>query len=148
MILLRKMVFATVFCNIRSGRYQNDPECICTDWEIYIADGHHRAASAVKVGFKRREEHPGYTGKEEFNYFLSVLFPDEELMIMDYNRVVRDLGGMTEEAFLSKMQELFDVQKIENGNDVRPVKRDNFPCSFLINGIVVPCARSRFRMIR
>ena len=94
--------------------------------EIYIADGHHRAASAVKVGFKRREEHPGYTGKEEFNYFLSVLFPDEELMIMDYNRVVRDLGGMTEEAFLSKMQELFDVQKIENGNDVRPLKKGQF----------------------
>ena len=93
---------------------------------LYIADGHHRAASAVKVGFKRREEHPGYTGKEEFNYFLSVLFPDEELMIMDYNRVVRDLGDMTEEAFLSKMQELFDVQKIENGNDVRPVKKGQF----------------------
>ena len=71
---------------------------------LYIADGHHRAASAVKVGFKRREEHPGYTGKEEFNYFFSVLFPDEELMIMDYNRVVRDLGDMTEEAFLSKMR--------------------------------------------
>ena len=93
---------------------------------IYIADGHHRAASAVKVGQKRRAEHPDYTGKEEFNYFLSVLFPDEELMIMDYNRVVRDLGGMTEEAFLSKMQELFDVQKIENGNDVRPVKKGQF----------------------
>ena len=94
--------------------------------EIYIADGHHRAASAVKVGFKRREEHPDYDGTEEFNYFLSVLFPDEELMIMDYNRVVRDLGDMTEEAFLSKMQELFDVQKIENGNDVRPVKKGQF----------------------
>lgn len=94
--------------------------------EIYIADGHHRAASAVKVGFKRREEHPGYTGKEEFNYFLSVLFPDEELMIMDYNRVVRDLGDMTEEAFLSKMQELFDVQEIGNKDDVRPVKKEQF----------------------
>ena len=93
---------------------------------LYIADGHHRAASAVKVGFKRREEHPGYTGKEEFNYFLSVLFPDEELMIMDYNRVVRDLGGMTEEAFLSKMQELFDVQEIGNKDDVRPVKKGQF----------------------
>ena len=93
---------------------------------IYIADGHHRAASAVKVGLKRRAEHPDYDGTEEFNYFLSVLFPDEELMIMDYNRVVRDLGGMTEEAFLSKMQELFDVQKIENGNDVRPVKKGQF----------------------
>ena len=93
---------------------------------IYIADGHHRAASAVKVGLKRRATHPDYDGSEEFNYFLSVLFPDEELMIMDYNRVVRDLGGMTEEAFLSKMQELFDVQKIENGNDVRPVKKGQF----------------------
>lgn len=56
--------------------------------ELYIADGHHRAASAVKVGLKRRKQHPGYTGEEEFNYFLSVLFPDEQLMIMDYNRVV------------------------------------------------------------
>lgn len=69
-------------------------------------------------------------------------------MIMDYNRVVRDLGDMTEEAFLSKMQELFDVQEIGNKDDVRPVKRDSFPCSFLINGIVVPCVQSRFRRIR
>ena len=109
---------------------QEDIDVITTEFgempALYIADGHHRAASAVKVGFKRREEHPGYTGKEEFNYFLSVLFPDEELMIMDYNRVVRDLGDMNEEAFLSKMQELFDVQKIENGNDVRPVKKGQF----------------------
>ena len=58
--------------------------------EIYIADGHHRAASAVKVGLKRRNENPGYTGQEEFNYFLSVLFPDEELMILPYNRVIKD----------------------------------------------------------
>ena len=61
----------------------------------YIADGHHRAASAVKVGLKRRTKHPGYTGEEPFNYFLSVLFPDEELMILPYNRVVRDLNGMS-----------------------------------------------------
>ena len=84
--------------------------------EIYIADGHHRAASAVKVGFKRRKENPGYTGDEEFNYFLSVLFPDEELMIMDYNRVVKDLNGMTEDAFLQKMNELFEVQKADSGS--------------------------------
>ena len=58
---------------------------------LYIADGHHRAASAVRVGVKRRKEHPGYTGEEEFNYFLSVIFPDDELLIMDYNRVVKDL---------------------------------------------------------
>ena len=77
--------------------------------EIYIADGHHRAASAVKVGLMRREQNPGYTGEEEFNYFLSVLFPDEELMIMDYNRVVKDLGGRTAEQFLEKAKEIFDV---------------------------------------
>lgn len=74
---------------------------------IYIADGHHRAASAVRVGLQRREEHPDYTGEEEFNYFLAVLFPDDELMIMDYNRVVKDLNGLTEEEFLEKVQEKF-----------------------------------------
>lgn len=80
--------------------------------EIYIADGHHRAASAVKVGLKRRAEHPDYDGTEEFNYFLSVLFPDQELMIMDYNRVVKDLNGMTPDGFLKKMKELFVVEEI------------------------------------
>lgn len=103
--------------------------------EIYIADGHHRAASAVKVGFKRRKEHPDYTGEEEFNYFLSVLFPDEELMILDYNRVVMDLNGMDTEAFLSKMKELFDVKLLlegcietsgENEDKVRPRKKGDF----------------------
>ena len=81
--------------------------------EIYIADGHHRAASAVKVGFKRREEHPGYTGKEEFNYFLSVLFADEELMIMDYNRVVKDLNGLTPSEFLNQVTSVY--QLLETG---------------------------------
>lgn len=71
--------------------------------EIYIADGHHRAASAVKVGLKRREAHPGYTGEEEFNYFLSVLFPDEELKILDYNRVVKDLNGLDYDEFLASL---------------------------------------------
>ena len=80
--------------------------------EIYIADGHHRAASAVKVGLKRRKENPEYTGNEEFNYFLSVLFPDEELMIMDYNRVVKDLNGLSDDDFLAKMKELFLVEEI------------------------------------
>lgn len=76
---------------------------------IYIADGHHRAASAVRAGLKRRADHPDYTGKEEFNYFLSILFPDEELMIMDYNRVVKDLNGLTEGEFLKKVQEKCEV---------------------------------------
>ncbi len=102
---------------------------------IYIADGHHRAASAVKVGFQRRKEHPDYDGTEEFNYFLSVLFPDEELLIMDYNRVVKDLGRFTTETFLAKMRELFTIQETgrghigENGlteEMVRPAKKGDF----------------------
>lgn len=93
--------------------------------EIYIADGHHRAASAVKVGQKRRAEHPGYDGSEEFNFFLSVLFPDEELMIMDYNRVVKDLNGFSTEAFLAKVQELFEVKQVEKA-DRKPQKKGDF----------------------
>lgn len=93
--------------------------------EIYIADGHHRAASAVKVGQMRRAEHPDYDGTEEFNYFLSVLFPDEELMIMDYNRVVKDLNGMSEDAFLAKVQELFDVKPVDREHR-RPQKKGDF----------------------
>lgn len=77
--------------------------------DIYIADGHHRAASAVKAGLKRREQHPGYTGKEEFNYFLSVLFPAEELKIYDYNRVVTDLNGYTFDEFLNLLRSGFEV---------------------------------------
>ena len=93
--------------------------------EIYIADGHHRAASAVKVGLKRRAEHPEYDGSEEFNYFLSVLFPDEELMIMDYNRVVKDLNGLTEDEFLKKVQELFDVKPVGT-TERKPQKKGDF----------------------
>ena len=77
--------------------------------DIYIADGHHRAASAVKVGLKRREEHPGYDGTEEFNYFLSVLFPDDQLMIMDYNRTVKDLNGLSKDEFIEKIKDNFEV---------------------------------------
>lgn len=79
---------------------------------IYIADGHHRAASAVKVGIKRRHAHPDYTGTEAFNYFLSVLFPDDQLLIMDYNRVVKDLAGMTAAEFLKKAASVIDLEKI------------------------------------
>lgn len=81
---------------------------------VYIADGHHRAASAVKVALKKREENPGYTGQEEFNYLLAVLFPDEELMIMDYNRVIKTLNGLSEKEFLQKLQEKCVVTP-ENG---------------------------------
>jgi uncharacterized protein (DUF1015 family) len=78
---------------------------------IYIADGHHRCASAVKVGQKRREEHPDYNGNEEFNYFLSVLFADDELMIMDYNRVIKDLNGHSTEEILDELSKLGSVEE-------------------------------------
>lgn len=105
--------------------------------EIYIADGHHRAASAVRVGQMRRTEHPEYTGEEEFNYFLSVLFPDEQLMIMDYNRVVKDLNGWTEEEFLAKVSEIFAVEEL--GKD--PVKPEQKGCfSMYLKGTWYRCA--------
>ncbi|MFD0703295.1 DUF1015 domain-containing protein [Slackia equolifaciens] len=75
----------------------------------YVADGHHRTASAVKVGLARRAEHPDYDGSEEFNYFLSVLFPASELAILPYNRVVHDLNGLTVEEFLARVQDTFEV---------------------------------------
>ncbi|MBU9735295.1 DUF1015 domain-containing protein [Diplocloster agilis] len=79
---------------------------------IYIADGHHRAASAVKVGLMRREAHPDFNGTEEFNYFLSVLFPDDQLMILDYNRVVKDLNGLSTPEFLLKVKEKFELEEV------------------------------------
>ena len=78
----------------------------------YIADGHHRAASAVKVGLKRRQENSGWTGEEPFNYFLSVLFPDEQLRILPYNRVIKDLNGLTKEEFLQRISKDFEVREI------------------------------------
>lgn len=91
---------------------------------LYIADGHHRCASAVKVGQKRREKKPDYTGDEEFNFFLSVAFPDDELEIMDYNRVVKDLNGMSREEFLSSLSHSFEVEKVET--QYKPTKRHTF----------------------
>ena len=79
---------------------------------ISIADGHHRAASAVKAGLKRRKEHPDYTGEEEFNYFLSVLFPADELRIYDYNRVVSGWNGHTREDLLEAVGRHFDIQEM------------------------------------
>lgn len=88
-------------------------QCFVKINKIYIADGHHRAASAIKVGCKRRKEYPGYTGEEEFNYFLCTLFAEEELEILDYNRVVKDLNGLSETEFLEKIKESFEVEEAE-----------------------------------
>ncbi len=92
---------------------------------VYIADGHHRCASAVKVGLKKREENEGKVrGKQEYDYFLSVLFPDSELMIMDYNRVVKDLGDLTKNEFFDKLGEKFDVTPSKDA--VKPSKKGEF----------------------
>ncbi len=96
-----------------------------TDY-LYIADGHHRSASSVKVGLKRREENKDYTGQEEFNYFLSVIFPDEDLFIMDYNRVVKDLNGYNKDEFINKVKEKFDVEKYEGEGVYRPLSKHTF----------------------
>ena len=93
--------------------------------DIYIADGHHRCASAVKVGLKMRQEGEGkLKGKQQSDYFLSVLFPDSELMIMDYNRVVKDLNGLSKEAFLDKLSEKFDLSPSKE--PVHPSKKAEF----------------------
>lgn len=92
---------------------------------IYIADGHHRTASAVKVGLKRREAYKEYTGEEEFNYFLSVLFPDDQLMILPYNRAVKDLNGYSISEFLQKVNENFEIKEMGT-KQYNPTKRGCF----------------------
>ncbi len=79
---------------------------------LYIADGHHRCASAVKVGLLRRQQHPGYTGQEPFNRILAVVFPEDELSILDYNRLVRDLNGYTVAEFLQRVARSFQVEDV------------------------------------
>ncbi|MCH5266310.1 MAG: DUF1015 domain-containing protein [Lachnospiraceae bacterium] len=91
---------------------------------IYIADGHHRAASAVKVGLKRKQENASHNGTEEYNFFLSVLFPHDQLMIMDYNRTVRDLNGLNQETFFQRIQENFLLEPCQE--PVRPEKKGCF----------------------
>lgn len=97
---------------------------------VYIADGHHRAASAVNVARKRREENPNYTGEEEFNHFLSVFFAEDELYIMDYNRVVKDLNGLSSEEFLEKLTESFVISKVDGA--MHPSEKGSF--TMLLDG--------------
>ncbi len=78
---------------------------------LYIADGHHRAASAVKVGIKRREANPDFDGTEEFNFFLAVYFRSDDLAIMDYNRLIADYNGKTKDELFNEISEKFDIEK-------------------------------------
>lgn len=83
---------------------------------VYVADGHHRTAAAALVGKEKREKDPNYTGNEEYNFFLAVHFPDNQLTIIDYNRLVKDLNGNTPEAFLKKLHQSFIVE--EKGKEI------------------------------
>lgn len=94
---------------------------------LYIADGHHRCASSAKVGQKRRQEHPEAGAEAEFNYFLSVIFPDEDLFIMDYNRVVKDLNGLSAKDFLEKVGQQFTVRAVKPEEaPYRPMEKGHF----------------------
>ena len=91
---------------------------------LYIADGHHRSASAVKVGHIKRAEEDSYTGEEEFNFFLSISYPDSELEVLDYNRTVKDLNGLSKEKFLERVKENFEVS--ESDEQVKPKEKHTF----------------------
>lgn len=88
---------------------------------LYVADGHHRTAAAARVGQERRAANPNHTGNEEYNYFMAVIFPDNQLKIIDYNRVVKDLNGLSEEEFLAKLNKSFVVEKM--GADIYAPKK-------------------------
>lgn len=92
---------------------------------LYVADGHHRTAAAALVGKEKREQHPNYTGDEEFNYFMAVVFPDNQLKIIDYNRVVKDLNGLSKDEFLQKLSEFFDIEN-KGTEEFKPNKLHNF----------------------
>jgi len=87
---------------------------------LYIADGHHRAASSAKVGLLRRENNNEHKGDEDYNYFLSVLFPDNQLNIIAYNRVVKDIGALSTSMFLEKLNEDFKVKEIQEYENAKP----------------------------
>jgi uncharacterized protein (DUF1015 family) len=91
----------------------------------YVADGHHRTAAAALVGKEKRENNAAHTGKEEYNYFMAVHFPDNQLKIIDYNRTVNDLNGLSEEEFLAKLEKGF-VVKEKGGKIYKPRKLHNF----------------------
>ena len=99
---------------------------------LYIADGHHRSAAAALVGNEKRLQNPNHTGNEEYNFFMAVCFPDNQLNIIDYNRVVKDLNSLSDEEFLSKLTQNFEVKKM--GADIyKPNKLHNF--SLYLSGL-------------
>ncbi len=108
-----------------SGDIKRITEIFATFPAMYIADGHHRSAAAALVGAEKAKNNPNHKGDEEYNYFMAVCFPDNQLTIIDYNRVVKDLNGLTDEEFLKKLEASFDVE--EKGSDIyKPDRLHNF----------------------
>ena len=92
----------------------------------YVADGHHRSKSAAMVGKMRRQSNPEHTGKEEYNWFLAALFPHNQLQILDYNRLVKDLNSLSEAEFLAKISKKFEVLPVPNHSSAKPKSANNF----------------------
>ena len=105
--------------------------------ELYIADGHHRTASAAKVGKKRREAFPDYDGSEEFNRFMAVAFPADQLKVYDYNRLVKDLNGLSEESFFRKLSEVCEIREIETCEEDDVLPRHKTYLLYVYRGEVV-----------
>ncbi|MFA7132847.1 MAG: DUF1015 family protein, partial [Bacteroidales bacterium] len=92
---------------------------------LYVADGHHRTAAAARVGQERKAKNPNHSGNEEYNYFMAVIFPDNQLKIIDYNRVVKDLNGLSEDEFIANLNKSFVVEKM--GSEIyTPTKLHEF----------------------
>ena len=98
---------------------------------LYVADGHHRTAAAARVGQMRKEDNYDHTGEEEYNFFMAVLFSDDQLKIFDYNRVVRDLNGISQESFLSAIKQSFEVSAIDG--ELAPTEKGTF--SMYLGGV-------------
>ena len=97
-------------------------------WKVpcfYVADGHHRTAAAARVGQRRKDNNPNHTGDEEYNFFMTVAFPDNQLKIFDYNRVVKDLNGMTEDDFINELSKSFHLEKADFSS-IKPAKIREF----------------------
>ena len=93
---------------------------------MYIADGHHRAKSAVEVALKRRKENNNYSGEEEFNYFLAIAYPDSELEVLDYNRTIKDINGLSKADFIKAVENKFSITKSDNNERVKPDNKHVF----------------------
>ncbi len=93
---------------------------------VYVADGHHRSKASAMVGKMRRDANKNHTGNEEYNWFLAVFFPANQLKIIDYNRVVKGLNGLSEENFLSKIEKIFSIKEIRSSDSAKPTKEHEF----------------------